>query len=117
MTAIYEFTCFLRILAEGAEDADHRAHALADAVSHGEATLALDDSEPTVEATIEEPRSDEEGQTKVAYAIPADGEALDQIQAALDGREWDADAIETVASIVRATGRPVRDVADAPEGD
>jgi hypothetical protein len=117
MTAIYEFTCFLRIPAESAEDADSQAHELADAVSHGEATLALDDSEPTVEVTTEELRSEENGQTKVAYAIPADGEALDQIQAALDGREWDADAIETVASVVRATGRLVRDVADAPEGD
>lgn len=49
MTAIYEFTCFLRIPAEGAEEARERARALADAVSHGEATLALDDSEPSID--------------------------------------------------------------------
>lgn len=49
MTAIYEFTCFLRIPAEGAKEARDRARALADAVSHGEATLALDDSEPSID--------------------------------------------------------------------
>ncbi|MGN6258316.1 MAG: hypothetical protein ACTHN3_11295 [Solirubrobacterales bacterium] len=115
MTAIYEFTCFLRVPAESTEEADHRAHALADAVSHGEATLALDDSEPTVEAADGEPRSDEDEQAEIAYPIPADAEALNQIQGALDGREWNGDTMETVASIVRATGRPVRDVADVPE--
>jgi hypothetical protein len=49
VTAIYEFTCFLRIPAEGAEEARERARALADAVCHGEATLALDDSEPSID--------------------------------------------------------------------
>lgn len=70
MTAIYEFTCFLRVAAESAEDADSQACELADAVSHGEATLALDDSEPTVEAAIEEPRSEEDGQTKSRLRDP-----------------------------------------------
>jgi len=54
MTAIYEFTCFLRIPAEGAEEARDRARALADAVSHGEATLALDDSEPSIDESDDE---------------------------------------------------------------
>ena len=54
MTAIYEFTCFLRIPAERAEEARERARALADAVSHGEATLALDDSEPSIDESDDE---------------------------------------------------------------
>jgi hypothetical protein len=113
MTEIYEFTCFLRVPAEGSEEAHERAQALADAVAHGEATLALDDSEPTVESTTDA-RAEEREQADSACAIPSDGEALDQIQAALDGREWDPETIETVASIVRASGRPVRDVMEVP---
>jgi hypothetical protein len=112
MTEIYEFTCFLRVPAEGGEEAHEGAQALADAVIHGEATLALDDSEPTVEATGARPQERE--RAKSAYAIPTDGQALDQIQAALDGREWDPETMETVASIVRASGRPVRDVMEVP---
>jgi hypothetical protein len=54
MTAIYEFTCFLRVPADGAEEARDRARALADAVSHGEATLALDDSEPSIDESEDE---------------------------------------------------------------
>lgn len=37
-------------------------------------------------------------------------EALDAIAAAMSGREWDADCVERVAEIVRATGRVVADV-------
>lgn len=54
MTAIYEFTCFLRIPAEGVVEARDRARALADAVCHGEATLALDDSEPSIDEPEDE---------------------------------------------------------------
>jgi hypothetical protein len=46
--------------------------------------------------------------------IPTDGQALDEIQLALDGRQWDEETIETVASLLRATGRPVRDLTDEP---
>ena len=46
---IYEFNCFLRVPASGDDEDRERAQALADAVSHGEATLSLDDSEPFVE--------------------------------------------------------------------
>ena len=46
---VYEFNCFLRVPASGDDEARERARALADAISHGEATLSLDDSEPFVE--------------------------------------------------------------------
>lgn len=51
---VYEFNCFLRVPASGDDEARERAQALADAVSHGEATLSLDDSEPFVEDKDEE---------------------------------------------------------------
>jgi len=46
---VYEFNCFLRVPASDENEARERAGALADAVSHGEATLSLDDSEPFVD--------------------------------------------------------------------
>jgi len=46
---VYEFNCFLRVPASGDDEARERAQALTDAVSHGEATLSLDDSEPFIE--------------------------------------------------------------------
>ena len=40
----------------------------------------------------------------------AEQAALDAIASLLDGMEWDADTLDAVAAIVRATGRRVRDV-------
>lgn len=41
--------------------------------------------------------------------VGRDGIALDEISRELSGRDWTAEDLETVASIVRATGRPVLD--------
>ncbi len=49
MIAIYEFTAFLRFAAENVTEARMRARDLVDAVPRGDATLALDGSEPSVE--------------------------------------------------------------------
>lgn len=112
---VYEFNCFLRVPASDDDEARDRARALADAVSHGEATLSLDDSEPFIEDEDEEepePPADRAERPSVACGIPADGQALDEIQAALGGPQWDEETIETVASIIRTTGRPVRGLTD-----
>ena len=101
---VYEFNCFLRVPASDEDEARERARALADAVSHGEATLSLDDSEPFAEDEDEEesepPPAARAERPSVTCGIPTDGQALDEIQVAFDGHKW----IETVASIFRATG-------------
>lgn len=43
-----------------------------------------------------------------------DRAALDAIAAVLHGREWDADALVSIADAVRKTGRIVDDVDEAP---
>jgi hypothetical protein len=50
---VYEFNCFLRVPASDENEARERAGALADAVSHGTATLSLDDSGPFVDGDDE----------------------------------------------------------------
>lgn len=40
--------------------------------------------------------------------------ALDSIQRALSGREWDSDRLSEVAEIVRRSGREIADVEDRP---
>jgi hypothetical protein len=45
-TPIYEFRAWLRIHAGDGEEAHRRAEAIAEAVSHGEATLILEDADP-----------------------------------------------------------------------
>jgi hypothetical protein len=37
------------------------------------------------------------------------GEALDQITAILSGKEWNAEALDAVADVVRGTGREIKD--------
>lgn len=49
MTAIYEFTAYLRIPAESEAEARRLAREFADVVSQGDVSLALDDSDPSVE--------------------------------------------------------------------
>ena len=53
---IYEFNASLRIAAEDESQARDRALALADAISHGEATLALDSSTPPLKTETSEDR-------------------------------------------------------------
>lgn len=36
--------------------------------------------------------------------------AINAIQGIMDGHEWDAETLDTIADIVRATGREIRDV-------
>ncbi len=76
---VYEFNCFLRVSAADEDEARERARALADAVSHGEATLSLDDSEPFVDDEDEaerEPQNARAERTSVPCDITTDGEAL-----------------------------------------
>lgn len=63
---VYEFNCFLRVPASDENEARERAQVLADAVSHGEATLSLDDSEPFVEDDDEEEDEPPAGRMKAA---------------------------------------------------
>lgn len=54
----------------------------------------------------------------VKAARSLDHDALDAIAALLDGRQWNgADDLETIATLLRRTGRPVRDVAEAAPPD
>jgi hypothetical protein len=46
MTAIYEFKTYLRVPADSEREAREIAEDVADTVSHGDTTLALDKSEP-----------------------------------------------------------------------
>lgn len=41
--------------------------------------------------------------------------ALDKIQRLLSGNEWEADDLDTIAEIVRGTGREILDYDDLPE--
>jgi len=53
----------------------------------------------------------------VKVARSFDHAALDAIAELLDGKEWSgADDLDTIAALVRHTGREVRDVADVPAG-
>jgi hypothetical protein len=56
MTPVYEFSAYLRLHANGEEEARRIAESFAAAISCGQATLALDDSSPTVEYDEEEER-------------------------------------------------------------
>jgi hypothetical protein len=53
-----------------------------------------------------------EDSAHVAAAHMTDRAALDVIAHTLDGREWEADTLDAIADLVRATGRLVRDVGD-----
>jgi hypothetical protein len=47
-----------------------------------------------------------------------DSEAMRRIQLVLDGREWSgADDLETIAEVVRATGREIRPPVEDEQGD
>ncbi len=48
--------------------------------------------------------------------IGDDHDAMEAITALLDGVEWNADTLERIAEIVRATGREVRDFLPMAEG-
>jgi hypothetical protein len=49
MTPVYEFSAYLRLHANGEEEARRIAESFAAAISCGQATLALDESSPTVD--------------------------------------------------------------------
>jgi hypothetical protein len=49
VSPIYEFSAFLRVLANSEGQARLEAEIIADHVSKGEATLGIEDSEPVVE--------------------------------------------------------------------
>lgn len=56
MTPIFKFDASLRLFADDEEDARERARALADAVSRGDATLALDSSAPAAQVkSVDDP--------------------------------------------------------------
>lgn len=62
-------------------------------------------------------RSEGTGDHRQADEMKADlnEDALNAIQGELDGAEWSPERIEAVASIIRSTGRPVRDIDESPD--
>ncbi len=57
----------------------------------------------------QEPVSISRGKPRLKHP---DARALDAIARELDGVEWDADTLDAIAAIIRATGRQVRDIED-----
>lgn len=53
------------------------------------------------------------GADEAAAHLAAAANAVGQIVAELDGKEWDSEAICTVANILRENGFPMRDTSDA----
>lgn len=50
-------------------------------------------------------------------ASDADTRAMNQIQAILNGQEWNADTASAIAEVVTSTGRQVDDLDDSTDGE
>lgn len=57
-----------------------------------------------------EPPSTQAGDWDHAGLARSDSHCLDLIQAQLDGEEWNADTLSTIAELVRSTGRCIDDL-------
>jgi ferritin-like metal-binding protein YciE len=64
---------------------------------------------PYLEDPYEMPKQ-VEGFLEALESTFQDIRTLDEIQELLDSKEWDADRVEAVVDLVRATGRQIRDV-------